>query len=60
MSRYDISAEDEARGLEAVREHRDDLESLAESDLPAAWIAQTLLDAAEKDREEIGDHASSS
>lgn len=32
------------RSLKAVRECRDDLEDLAESDLPADWIAQTLLD----------------
>lgn len=32
-------------GLEAVCENREDLEVLAESDLPVDWIAQSLLDA---------------
>lgn len=31
--------------LEAVRESREKLETLAESELPAAWIAEGLLDA---------------
>lgn len=33
--------------IDAVDEHREDLEALAETDLPAAEIAETLLDAAE-------------
>ena len=33
--------------LEAVREHRDDLEDLAESNLPANWVAEALLEAAD-------------
>ncbi len=33
--------------LEAVREHRDDLEDLAESDLPVNWVAEALLDVAD-------------
>ena len=36
-------SEDYARGLEAIREHREVLESLAETDLPAARIAEELL-----------------
>jgi len=35
--------------LEAVRENRDDLEDLAESDLRCAKYAQALLEAAEAD-----------
>jgi hypothetical protein len=35
-----------ATGLEAVREHREDLQDLAESDLPVAGVAETLLEAA--------------
>jgi hypothetical protein len=31
-------------GLDAAREHRDDLETLAETDLPAAAWAQAILD----------------
>jgi len=31
-----------------VERHRDDLESLAECDLPVASVAQTLLDAADE------------
>ena len=31
--------------MEVVEKHRDDLESLAESDLPAAEIAKALLEA---------------
>lgn len=34
-------------GLEAVRERRDDLEALAESNLRCAKYAQALLDAAD-------------
>ena len=34
-------------GLDAVREHRDDLEFLAESDLRPAKYAAALLDAAD-------------
>lgn len=38
---------DETREL--VRENRDALETLANSDLPCAWAAETLLDAADSD-----------
>lgn len=31
--------------LSAVRENRDALKDLAESDLPVSWIAEALLDA---------------
>lgn len=34
-------------GLEAVRENREEFETVAESDLPANWVAQALLDAAD-------------
>lgn len=34
-------------GLEAVRENRDDLEDLAESDLRTAKYAEALLEAAD-------------
>lgn len=36
-----------SQGLEAVRERRDDLEALAESDLRCAKYAQALLAAAD-------------
>lgn len=31
--------------VEAIEQNRTHLETLAESDLPAAWIAETLLEA---------------
>jgi hypothetical protein len=43
-------AESEARGLETVREHRGELEALAETDLPAASIAEALLEAVDGDK----------
>ena len=36
-------------GLQRVRENRDALEDLADSDLPCAWVADALLDAADCD-----------
>lgn len=42
-------------GLAAVREHREDLAALAETDLPAADIAAELLAAADADAEETGE-----
>jgi len=33
--------------IDAVEKHRDDLEELAEMDLPASAIAETLLEASE-------------
>lgn len=33
--------------VESVEEHRDDLETLANGDGPAAWVAEELLDAVE-------------
>lgn len=36
---------------EKIAEHRADLESLAESDLPAAELAQTLLELSESEAE---------
>lgn len=36
-----------AEGLDAVEQHRDDLEELAEEDNPAAWVAEQLLEAIE-------------
>lgn len=35
--------------IEAAEEHRDDLEDLAESGLPAAEIAEAILEAAKED-----------
>lgn len=32
---------------ESIDDHREDLEALAESDLPAAWIADALLEGAD-------------
>lgn len=37
--------------LEAVRESRDALETLAESDLACSWVAEALLDAADEAEE---------
>lgn len=34
--------------IDAVEQHRDDLEALAETDLPAADIADALLDVADE------------
>ena len=36
--------------FENIREHREELEAVAESDLPASWIAETLLYVADEDR----------
>jgi len=36
-------------GLQRVRENRNALEDLADSDLPCAWVADALLDAADRD-----------
>ena len=38
-------ATDASTGLERVRQNRDDLEELADSDPPVSQVAQTLLDA---------------
>lgn len=35
--------------LDGVQAHREDLEALAESDLPVNWVAQELLEAAEEE-----------
>lgn len=35
-------------GIEAVEARRDDLEALAASDLPAAWIAAALLEVSDE------------
>lgn len=37
-----------SESVEAVEENRTHLETLAESDLPAAWIAEALLEATDK------------
>lgn len=47
--------ENEARGLEAVREHQEELEALAETELPAARIAEALLRAADEDESQSTD-----
>lgn len=36
------------RPQERIDEHREDLEALAESDLPVNWIAVTLLEVADE------------
>ena len=33
--------------IEAVEEHREELEALAETDLPASTLAETLIEASE-------------
>jgi len=43
---YDDIPEDTA---EKIRNHRDDLEHVADSDLPVAWIADALLTIAGND-----------
>lgn len=47
LSNTESRTENETDGLEAVREHREELEDLAKTDLPTAWIAETLLRAAD-------------
>lgn len=34
--------------FEIIHEHREELKDLAESDLPANWVAQAVLDAADE------------
>jgi len=38
-------------GADKINQRRDDLEELADSGNPAAWVAKTLLEAAEKAEE---------
>lgn len=40
--------------IASVEEHRDDLEALADSDNPAAWVAAELLEAVESNRGDGG------
>lgn len=42
-------------GLQRVRENREDLRDLAESDLPVARVARALLDAADEEPPEDAD-----
>ena len=42
-------------GLQRVRENREDLRDLAESDLPVARVARALLDAADEEAPEDAD-----
>lgn len=37
----------DATGVQRLQNHRDDLQDLADSDLPVAWVADALLDAAD-------------
>lgn len=37
-------SKEEATMVDAVDEHRDDLEDLADSDLSCSWIAEALLE----------------
>lgn len=48
-------AEPSHTGLEKVREHREELMDLAKSDLPVAWIAGNLLDAADEGETRLED-----
>lgn len=34
-------------GVQRLQDHRDDLQDLADSDLPVAWVADALLDVAD-------------
>lgn len=53
MSNADFSPRDSGTsGLEKVRENRDVLEALAESDLRSAKWARTLLDALDAENED--------
>jgi len=36
--------------IEAIEENRPHLERLAESDLPASWVAEALLEATDNER----------
>lgn len=49
------SGRDGSTGLQRVRENRADLEDLADSDLPCAWVADALLDAVDADDGNGGD-----
>lgn len=37
----------DATGVQRLQRHRDDLQDLADSDLPVAWVADALLDVAD-------------
>ena len=43
----------DAENITRIEENRDDLQALADSDLPIAWAAETLLAAAD-DHDETG------
>lgn len=55
MDRAAVSSQS---GLDKVREHREELEDLAESDLPVAWIAEHLLDVIDEGLEHSRDQGS--
>lgn len=42
-----MSRSQRSDGLDVVRDNREEFETVAESDLPANWLAQALLDAAD-------------
>lgn len=37
----------ERSGVQRLQDHRDDIQDLADSDLPCAWVADALLDVAD-------------
>ena len=50
-----MSAAGREAAVERIREHREDLEALADSDLQTAKVAAALLDALEEHETEGGD-----
>jgi len=42
-----------ATGVQRLQDHRDDLQDLADSDLPCAWVADALLDVADDGDQEV-------
>lgn len=45
----------DATGVQRLQNHRDDLQDLADSDLPVAWVAEHLLDVIDDDADDRGD-----
>lgn len=52
------TAESSGRGIQGVQEHREELEDLADSDLPVSWIAETLLEATDDGQKRSNDRSS--
>jgi hypothetical protein len=42
-------------GVQRLQDHRDDIQDLADSDLPCAWVADALLDIADDVDGDTGD-----